>query len=175
MAFSYNNRRDLADSVLREVFRYGIDSFYVKMDVSNLSDVEEAYRIVSSRFPYLNILVNNAGILSISGFEDLLFEEWRRVVEINFTGVFLVTKIFLPLMKRAEWGSIINIASIAGQTGHIKGSAAYAASKAGVIDLTRRLAVELAPCIRVDTIAPSFIDTDMVSDLLSDPEERENN
>ncbi|MGC9149441.1 MAG: SDR family NAD(P)-dependent oxidoreductase [Sulfolobales archaeon] len=172
VAFSYNNREDLAKEVLKEVLSYGVESFYVKMNVADPIEIREAYETVSKRFPYLNILVNNAGILSTSGFEELSLDEWKRVIDVNLTGVFLVTKIFLPLLKKAEWGSIINIASISGQTGHVRGSVAYVASKAGVIGLTRKLAVELAPKIRVNAVAPSFVETDMVTDLLSNPEER---
>ncbi|MGC9009449.1 MAG: SDR family NAD(P)-dependent oxidoreductase, partial [Sulfolobales archaeon] len=119
VAFSYNNREDLAKEVLKEVLSYGVESFYVKMNVADPIEIREAYEIVSKRFPYLNILVNNAGILSTSSFEELSLDEWKRVIDVNLTGVFLVTKIFLPLLKKAEWGSIINIASISGQTGHV--------------------------------------------------------
>ena len=119
------------------------------------------------------MLVNNAGVFHVGGIEETRLEDWEHVVRVNLTGVFLVTKTFLPMLKKAPWASIVNLASIAGQTGNIAASAAYAASKAGVIGLTRRLAVELARYgIRVNAVAPSFVETDMVRSFIDTPEKR---
>ncbi|MEM0366147.1 MAG: SDR family NAD(P)-dependent oxidoreductase [Acidilobaceae archaeon] len=170
--FSYYRDEGSAQLTLEEIKSIGARGFYVRLDVSSYDSVVEAYKLVESKVPYLNVLVNNAGILSTSSFEELSFEEWNRIISINLTGVFIVTKVFLPLLKKAPWASIVNVASIAGQSGHVRGSVAYVASKAGVIGLTRRLAVELAPHIRVNAVAPSFVDTDMTRDILSNPEER---
>jgi len=170
--FTYHSRADLAEEVLREVRSFGVEAFYVRMDVSDPASVEEAYRAVSSRIPYLNVLVNNAGILSTTPFRELTLEEWSRVIAVDLTGVFLVTKTFLPLLEKAPWASIVNIASIAGQTGNVVASAAYCAAKAGVIGLTKRLAVELAPRIRVNAVAPSFVETDLVRHFIDTPEKR---
>lgn len=172
VAFTYNMREDEAMETYRLASRFNVKVIYFKMDVSDVESVLRGYELVSREFPYLNVLVNNAGILSITPFEELTLEEWNRVITVNLTGVFIVTKTFLPLLRRAEWASIVNIASIAGQTGHVVASAAYAAAKAGVIALTRKLAVELAPKIRVNAIAPSFVETDMTAELLRDPEAR---
>ncbi len=171
--YSYYRNRDGAERVLNEIKSLGGEGFYVRMDVSSPDSVSEAYRVVGGRIPYLNILVNNAGILHVAGLEDTSVDDWRRVIEVNLNGVFYVTKTFLPLLKKAPWASIVNISSIAGQTGNIVASAAYAASKAGVIGLTRRLAVELAPHIRVNAVAPSFVETDMVREYINTPEKRE--
>ena len=94
------------------------------------------------------------------------------MLRVNLTGTFLVTKYFLPLLRKAPWASIVNIASLTGQTGHSITSVAYCAAKAGVIGLTRRLATELAPKIRVNAVAPSVIETDMVKNILDTPEKR---
>ncbi len=171
--FSYYRRRDLAEKVAREAESLGGEAEYVQMDVSSPSSVESAYRFVSERVPYLNVLVNNAGILHVAGIKETSIDDWERVIKVNLTSVFLVTKTFLPLLEKAPWASIVNIASIAGQTGNIVASAAYAASKAGVIGFTRRLAIELAPKIRVNAVAPSFVETDMVREFIDTPEKRE--
>jgi 3-oxoacyl-[acyl-carrier protein] reductase len=173
VGFSYRVRRDAAEETLRKVKELGAEGFYVQMDVSSLPSIEKAYSEVRARVPYLNVLVNNAGILHVGSIKETSVEDWERVIRVNLTGVFLVTKTFLPLLEKAPWASIVNIASIAGQTGHIVASAAYAASKAGVIGLTRRLAVELAPKIRVNAVAPSFVETDMVRSFIDTEEKLE--
>ncbi len=173
VGFSYRVRRDAAEETARAARQAGGEAFYVQMDVADPASVERAYREVESRVPYLNVLVNNAGVLHTKPLRETTLEEWEHVIRVNLTGVFLVTKTFLPLLERAPWASIVNVASIAGQTGHVVASAAYAASKAGVIGLTRRLAVELAPRIRVNAVAPSFVATDMVREFIDTPEKLE--
>ncbi len=172
VAFSFHRNVEAAKETLRLVKENSSDGFYVRMDVSDEESVKKAYNEVSKKIPYLNVLVNNAGIIYFGGIEDTSLDVWNKVIAVNLTGVFLVTKYFLPLLKRAPWASIVNISSIAGQTGNVVASAAYCASKAGVIGLTRRLAVELAPHIRVNAVAPSFVETDMVKEFIDTPEKR---
>ena len=173
VAFTYYMRERDAVRTAEEASTYGVDVFFTRMDVGDEESVRSAAEEVSKVFPYLNVLVNNAGIISFKKFEETTLEEWERLIRINLTGVYLVTRSFLPLLKRADWASIVNIASIAGQTGNVVASVSYCASKAGVIGLTRRLAVELAPDIRVNAVAPSFVETDMVKDFIDTPENRE--
>jgi len=110
----------------------------------------------------------------VGGLDETSLEEWEETIRVNLTGVFLVTKALLPLLRRAPWASVVNIASIAGQTGNVVAGVAYAASKAGVIGLTKRLAVQLAgEGIRVNAVAPSFVETDMTRGFLDTPEKRE--
>ncbi len=172
VVYSYYRGVREARETLELVRENGGDGFYVQMDVSSVESVEKAYRVVASRIPYLNVLVNNAGVISFSSTRDTSIEEWNWVIGVNLTGVFLVTKTFLPLLEKAPWASIVNISSIAGQTGNVLASTAYCASKAGVIGFTRRLAVELAPKIRVNAVAPSFVETDMVREFIDTPEKR---
>lgn len=174
IAITYHSRRDLAEKVAEEARRRGAsDVLVLELDVASPESVEEAKKKVEEKWPYLNVLVNNAGIIHVGSTEETSLEQWEQVIRVNLTGVFLVTKTFLPLLKKAPWASIVNLASIAGQTGNIVASTAYAASKAGVIGFTRRLAVELAPLgIRVNAVAPSFVETDMVKDFIDTPEKR---
>ena len=168
--FSYNKNKTAALGTIQEI---GKNGFFIRMNVAKEDDIKMGFEIVSKKIPYLNVLVNNAGVIYFGSIEKTTLEQWNNIIRINLTGVFLVTKYFLPLLKKAPWASIINIASIAGQTGNVVASAAYCASKAGVIGLTRRLAVELAPSIRVNAIAPSFVETDMVKNFIDTPEKRE--
>lgn len=172
VAFSYHRNRGAAEETLRLVEDFGVDGFYIQMDVADADSVKRGFSEVSMRFPYLNVLVNNAGIVFFGTIDETSVEDWMRVINVNLTGVFLTTKFFLPLLRKASWASIVNIASIAGQTGNVVASAVYCASKAGVIGLTRRLAVELAPKIRVNAVAPSFVETDMVREFIDTPEKR---
>ena len=172
VAFSYHRNRSAAEETLKLIEEFGVDGFYIQMDVADAESVKRGFSEVLMRFPYLNVLVNNAGIVFFGTIDETSVEDWRRVINVNLTGVFLTTKFFLPLLRKASWASIVNIASIAGQTGNVVASAVYCASKAGVIGLTRRLAVELAPKIRVNAVAPSFVETDMVREFIDTPEKR---
>ncbi|MCE4617387.1 MAG: SDR family oxidoreductase [Desulfurococcales archaeon] len=172
--FTYRSRREKAletVAMAKESGARGVEAF--QADVSNYREMERVASIISENYGYLNVLVNNAGILHVGSLAQTTPEEWKNVMSVNLDGVFYTTKAVLHLLEKAEWASIVNIASIAGQTGNIAASAAYAASKAGVIGLTKRLAVELAPKgIRVNAVAPSFVDTDMVADFLKTDEDR---
>ncbi len=171
----YHSRRDLADNVVREAKELGApEAFGVRVDVGDPGSVESMASRLGDMIPYLNVLVNSAGILQLGGIEDTGVEEWTETLRVNLTGVFLVTRSLLPLLKKAPWASIVNVASIAGETGNVVAGVAYSASKAGVIGLTKRLAVQLAPQgIRVNAVAPSFVETDMTKSFLDTREKRE--
>ena len=174
VAVGYRSRAELAEGVAAEARGLGApDAFPVGMDVSDPDSVNAAMRVVGERMGWLNVLVNNAGVIFFGSIDETTLEDWERVIRVNLTGPFIVTKAALPLLRRASWASIVNIASIAGETGNVVASAAYAASKAGLIGFTRRLAVELAPeGIRVNAVAPSFVETDMVREFIDTPEKR---
>ncbi len=172
VVFTYFRRADAAEETMKLLKEVGGNGFYFRMDVSDEGSVKDGYELVAKKVPYLNVLINNAGVISFKSIEETSLEEWDWIIKVNLTGTFLVTKYFLPLLRKAPWASIINLASIAGQTGNVIASAAYCAAKAGIIGLTRRLATELAPKIRVNAVAPSVIDTDLVRQLIDTPEKR---
>lgn len=106
-------------------------------------------------------VVNAAGIMSKGLTTEVAADAWRRILEVNLTGTYIVVRSCLPWMQRAPEGTIVNIASAAGLLSNAPGLTAYAASKGGVIALTRVLAAELAPKIRVNSVCPGMVDTPM--------------
>ena len=123
-------------------------------------------------FGRLDILINNAAIYARTLIVDTDIEEWRRIMDINMTGVFLGTKHAVPAMRESGGGSIINISSTAGLVGSARGSA-YGTSKGGVRLFTKYTAIQHAPDgIRANSIHPGPVDTEMISDNLSTPEGR---
>ncbi len=142
----------------------GLDARYVHLDVTRPQDWQAAMRFAEESCGKLNVLVNNAAILGKSSLLDCSLDEWRAVIEVNQTGVFLGMQSAAPLMRRSGAGSIINISSVVGTLG-TEFNFAYSVSKQAVLMLTKTAAVTLAPDIRVNTIIPGGIDTDMLRAL----------
>ena len=144
------------------------------LDVSDEASVSAVMGEIDRRFGRLDVLVNNAGIAPrVNGRKsrvvDTTLEDWRRTLETNLTGTFLVTRAVIPLMRRRHWGRIINIVSRAGRTRSGLASAHYAASKAGVIGFSRILADEVgSDGITVNCVSPTRIATPM-SGTVADP------
>jgi len=135
------------------------------MDVSNPQSVEEAFKKIHSTFEGIDILVNNAGITRDSLFLRMKLEDWQKVLDVNLTGTFLVTKQVIRYMTKKRWGRIINITSVVGFTGNV-GQVNYSTTKAGLVGFTKSLAKELAlRNILVNAVAPGFIETDMTETL----------
>ena len=134
---------------------------YLHLDVTRPEDWEAAVAVAVTDFGGLDVLVNNAGILSIGTVEDYELAEWHRTLDINLTGVFLGIRAVTPVMKAAGRGSIINISSIEGMAGTIA-CHGYTATKWAVRGLTKSTALELGPFgIRVNSIHPGLIKTPM--------------
>jgi NAD(P)-dependent dehydrogenase (short-subunit alcohol dehydrogenase family) len=146
-----------ANETLEGVRAIGADAESFVADVSNEHDVNTSTAVVLERFGRVDILVNNAGIKLVLPAEETTAAQWRRVLDVNLTGPFLVSRAFGRSMLERRRGSIINVASLAGLKG-IADRAAYCASKHGVIGLTRTLAAEWGGRgVRVNAVCPSWV------------------
>ena len=149
---------------------FGGECLFVHLDVSSEESWTAAVAETINRFGKLNILVNNAGVVSRTPLEELDVEEWDRVININSKGVFLGTKAAIPEMRRVGGGSIVNISSISGIAGQSYVSAVYNASKGAVRIFTKSTAIQYASeGIRANSIHPGPIDTPMTAFRQGDP------
>ena len=150
-----------ATETLAALRRQGRDVLDVPGDVAVEADVTALAQRAKERFGRVDVLVNNAGIALIHPAEDTSIEQWRRVLDVNLTGPFLLCRAFGRMMLEAGAGSIVNVASIAGLRG-IADRAAYNASKHGLVGLTRTLAAEWGGRgVRVNAVCPGWVKTEM--------------
>ena len=165
---NYNKSKDAAEVLAKE-----LGASIICADVSQKSDVELMFSQIQNEFGGVDILVNNAGIAQAKLFTDITEEEWDKMFSVNVKGIFNCTKAALPYMIHKKSGKIINISSIWGITG-ASCEVLYSISKAGMDGFTKALAKELAPSnIRVNSIAPGAIDTDMNKDIIKEEVEKE--
>jgi gluconate 5-dehydrogenase len=149
--------------------KYGVKVVPIKADVSQEDQVISTVKTAIEKFGSIEILVNNAGTASISPSIDMNLEEWKKVIDVNLTGVFLCARTAAREMIKKKYGKIVNIASIYGAVGDIFPTAPYYASKGAVINLTRALAIEWAPHkINVNAIAPGFFPSEMTETVFQD-------
>lgn len=146
-------------------------AIFLAVDVSHTEQVQEAINKVLEQFGQIDILVNNAGIVKDGLLMRMSEDDWDRVIDVNLKSVFNTSKAVLKTMMKARSGKIINISSVIGLTGNA-GQVNYAASKSGIIGVTKSLAKELSSRnIHVNCIAPGFIETHMTDDLKSELKE----
>ncbi len=127
-----------------------------RTDVADFENVSQSVSEVRRELGAVDILVNNAGIRYVRKVLEIPNEEWNRTIAVNLTGMFYMVKAVVPMMQEKHRGKIVNVASISGLVGQ-NGRAAYGASKGGIIQFTRSLAVELGPEINVNAVAPGFV------------------
>jgi len=151
-----------AQQVADEIQASGRKTLAMKVDISCKQDVLDAVEATIQTFDRIDMLVNNAGIAEPETVEDLSEADWDRTININLKGPFLFSQAVIPQMKKQGGGRIVNISSIAGKIGGICAGPAYAASKAGVMCLTKSFSKALAKFnILVNSVSPGQIDTDL--------------
>ncbi len=171
IAVNYRERRDAAESAVCEIQALGRRAAAIQADVSRAGDVARLVRETESALGPIEILINNAGKILIQSVEQMTEEGWNDMIASNLTSCFLMTQAVLPGMRARRWGRIINISSVAAQAGSIVG-VHYAASKTGMLGLTRSYARVLAKeGITVNAITPALVATEMVrSNPVAKPE-----
>jgi 3-oxoacyl-[acyl-carrier protein] reductase len=146
----------------REIKKQYKEAFTIPCDITKSSDVKEMVVGVYKKFGRIDILVNNAGIIRRGTIETVTEEDWDRVIEVNLKGTFNCCKAVVEIMKKQNFGKIVNVSSISGKLGDITSAPGYGPSKAGVDALTKTLARQLAPYgINVNGVSPHAIETEM--------------
>ena len=165
---NYARSSQAADEVVAEIEQMGGAAIAVQADVSQSEQVDALFKAVLGQWGRVDVLVNNAGITRDTLLMRMKQDDWKAVLDLNLTGVFLCIKAVTKTMLKQRSGRIINIASVSGLMGN-PGQANYSAAKAGVIGLTKTVAKEMASRgVTVNAVAPGFIATDMTDDLKAD-------
>ena len=164
-------RLEKLKEVAGEVEKQGGATLPVVCDVVRAKDADRAVSETARKFGKLNVLVNNAGTLSVSTVDTVSEEDWDRVMTVNVKGPFLMSRAALKEFRKAGGGAIVNIGSVLGLVA-MKDRAAYCASKGGVTMLTKAMALDHAyENVRVNCICPSIVETDLVKGLFNDSEQ----
>jgi 3-oxoacyl-[acyl-carrier protein] reductase len=165
VVFTYLKSIDQAESLILETEKLGARALGLQMDVRDFQKAKELIEKTKTAFKGLDILINNTGITRDKALMMMTHEEWLDVLDTNLNGVFNVTRHCLVSFLKQKSGNIINITSVSGIIG-LGRQTNYAASKAGIIGFTKSLAREVSAYgVRVNAVAPGFIETDMISDL----------
>jgi meso-butanediol dehydrogenase / (S,S)-butanediol dehydrogenase / diacetyl reductase len=152
-------RREPIDSVAAEIIAAGGTSLAIECDVTSRASVEAAIGAAVARFDRVNVVVNNAGAAVVADADKTSDEDWRRILDVNLTGTFYMSRAMLPEFRRIGGGAIVNIGSVLGLVAR-KERAAYCAAKGGVTLLTKAMALDHAhEKIRVNCICPSIVET----------------
>lgn len=165
---NYEKSADHAEKVVKDIQKMGQKAIAVKCDVSDEKQVEKMVEQTIKAFGKIDILVNNAGIVFDVPFFERTVEQWKRTLDVNLIGIFLTAKYAAKHMLKQKSGTIINISSTNGIHTYHPDSIDYSASKAGVINATKSMAMQFAPHIRVNAIAPGWVETEMNGKLPAD-------
>lgn len=162
----------IESNVCAEINDNGRECIFIKCDVSKEEQVKQAVAKVMNQFGRIDALLNIAGIVLVKPVDEITWDEFRKVVDVNIGGTFLTIKHVVPVMKKQNHGVIVNMASVSGHVGQVRHSM-YGTTKGGILAMTRALAWELAPYnIRVNSVSPGSVDTQMLRDDVAGEAER---
>lgn len=147
------------------VENYDVDVMLCKCDVSNEENVKEMVNDVINHFGKIDVLINNAGIAIDTTFEDKTVDNFRKILDVNLIGPFIVSREVGKYMLEEKKGSIVNVSSTNGIDTYYTYALDYDASKAGLISLTHNLSLEFSPYVRVNAIAPGWTNTDSIQEM----------
>ena len=169
LIINYVNSKGKAEKLKNELKeKYNINVLTVQADLADEKEIKNMVDIALNKFGEIDVLVNNAGIIIDKEFEEKTIEDWKQTLNINLIAPFILTKLIGKEMVKNKSGAIINISSINGINTYHPSSVDYDASKSGLISLTFDSAVEFSPYVRVNCIAPGWVDTEMNKDLSED-------
>lgn len=172
VVLNYRGNQTAADTSLAAIVEQGGRGELSRFDVANESEIEQAVKKIVDGHNKIDILVNNAGVTTDNLLMRISAVDWDQVIGTNLKGTILCTKVVSRHMIRQRFGRILNMSSVAGQTGNA-GQSLYAASKAGIIGFTKTIARELASRnVTANVIAPGFIETDMTAKLSEQQREK---
>lgn len=166
---NYVRNGEAAEEVVRACAEFGVEALAVRADVGDVAQSAALADAALGRFGRIDLLVANAGIWEGAPVEEMSEELWDRVLDANLKGTWAVCRAAVPAMKKRGGGNVVIISSTAGQRGESMYSS-YAASKGGQISFTKSLAVELAPDIRVNAVAPGWVETELNDGVFEDDE-----
>jgi 3-oxoacyl-[acyl-carrier protein] reductase len=171
-AFTYASNRQAAESLVEEINHLGRRALPFQLDARDFDGAIKLIDTVKKEFGRLDLLINNAGITRDKSLMMMSQDDWSAVIDTNLTGVFNTTRACIITFLKQKSGNIVNISSVSG-IHPLPGQTNYAAAKAGVIGFTKSLAKEIAPYgIRVNAVAPGFIDTEMTAELSQQLQEK---
>ena len=159
----FSNSKDKADEVVEEIKKLGGESLAVQLNIADRNSVDEAFNLIEETYKHVDILVNNAGITKDNILPRMKDDEWNDVIQTNLTGKFYTSQRAIKKMIKNKWGRLIFISSVVGISGN-QGQTNYAASKAGLIGLSKSISKEVGSRnITSNVVAPGYIETDMTS------------
>ena len=175
IVINYNSSYQEAENLKKELeTNYKVKVLTIKCDVSKEEEVKNMVEKTVNELGNIDVLINNAGIAIDTLFEDKTVENFKRILDVNLIGTFLVSKYVGTIMVENQKGSIINVSSNAALDDYYPMSLDYDASKAGVISLTHNLASQFSPFVRVNAVAPGWVTTDMTKELSQEFIDEEN-
>ena len=161
----YSSSKDSGDKIVAEIINSGGTASTVEIDVTNIESIENAFTTIEKEYGGVDVLVNNAGITKDNILPRLKEDDWNDVIDTNLSGSYRTSQRAIKHMMKSKWGRIVYISSIVGMMGN-QGQANYAASKAGLIGLSKSIAKEMGSRnITSNVIAPGYIETDMTAFL----------
>ncbi len=169
LIINYKEKINRAEELKNELEgNYNIKVMLVKADLSNENSIIEMVNKITNTYKKIDVLVNNAGIVIDKEFEDRTVKDWEDTLKVNLIAPFVLTKLIGSKMFEEKSGAIINISSTNGINTYYPSSVDYDASKSGLISLTYDSAVQFAPYVRVNCVAPGWVNTEMNKELEED-------